>query len=182
MKLQTSIKEQIMKDKFEEIYNQWSNKTLSCEEASALLHCSVRTFLRKREKYELNGLEAVLDQRIGAIPHNKIPVDQINKILTLRKEYKDYNILYLQQELELNHKIFTSYSSLSRILYMNGEFKIGRKKRKKHRKKRTPKPMVGMMIHQDGSTHNWFESDENQYDLIITMDDANNEIYSAFIC
>ena len=88
----------------------------------------------------------------------------------------------MQQELELNHKIFTSYSSLSRILYMNGEFKIGRKKRKKHRKKRTPKPMIGMMIHQDGSTHNWIESDDRKYDLIITMDDANSEVYSAFLC
>ena len=38
--------------------------------------------------------------------------------------------------------------------------------------------MVAMMIHQDASTHNWVESEK--WDLIVTMDDATSEIYSAF--
>jgi hypothetical protein len=35
-----------------------------------------------------------------------------------------------------------------------------------------------MMIHQDGSTHRWV--DDVYWDLIVTMDDATNEVYSAF--
>ena len=34
------------------------------------------------------------------------------------------------------------------------------------------------MIHQDGSTHEWVPG--KKWDLIVTMDDATNEIYSAF--
>ena len=35
-----------------------------------------------------------------------------------------------------------------------------------------------MMLHQDGSRHEWIE--DHWWNLIVTMDDANNEIYSAF--
>ena len=39
-------------------------------------------------------------------------------------------------------------------------------------------PLAGMMIHQDGSTHEWVPG--QVWDLIVTMDDATSEIYSAF--
>jgi hypothetical protein len=35
-----------------------------------------------------------------------------------------------------------------------------------------------MMLHQDGSTHDWLPG--CQWDLIVTLDDAISEIYSAF--
>jgi hypothetical protein len=37
-----------------------------------------------------------------------------------------------------------------------------------------------MMLHQDGSRHAWLE-DQPAMDLIVTMDDATSEIYSAFL-
>ena len=38
--------------------------------------------------------------------------------------------------------------------------------------------LPGMMIHQDGSRHEWVAG--QQWDLIVTMDDATNEHYSMF--
>ena len=43
---------------------------------------------------------------------------------------------------------------------------------------RERKGQEGMMIHQDGSTHRWVP--EEEWDLIVTMDDATGRIYSAF--
>jgi hypothetical protein len=37
-----------------------------------------------------------------------------------------------------------------------------------------------MMLHQDGSRHGWLEG-RDPVDLIVTMDDATSEIYSAFL-
>jgi hypothetical protein len=48
----------------------------------------------------------------------------------------------------------------------------------KHRKRRVRSPWPGMMIHRDGSTHQWTPG--VQWDLIVTMDDATNEHYSMF--
>lgn len=48
-----------------------------------------------------------------------------------------------------------------------------------HRKKRERAPIPGMMIHQDGSRHEWLLG--QSHDLIVTMDDATNEHYSMFL-
>ncbi len=36
-----------------------------------------------------------------------------------------------------------------------------------------------MMLHQDGSSHQWVAG--RVWDLIVTLDDATSEIYSAFL-
>src|SRR6202044_189866 len=50
-----------------------------------------------------------------------------------------------------------------------------------HRKKRPRRPMVGMMLHQDASTHAWLPGDGGKQDLVVTMEDATSELYSAFL-
>ena len=52
------------------------------------------------------------------------------------------------------------------------------KARGTHRKRRDPMPLPGMMLHQDGSTHEWVRG--QVWDLIVTMDDATNQHYSMF--
>ena len=47
-----------------------------------------------------------------------------------------------------------------------------------HRRKRPRRPMVGVMLHHDDSPHEWVPG--QWWDLIVTTDDANNDICSAF--
>ena len=47
-----------------------------------------------------------------------------------------------------------------------------------HRKRRDRSPLPGMMLHQDGSRHEWVPG--KKWDLIVTMDDATSEHYSMF--
>jgi hypothetical protein len=37
------------------------------------------------------------------------------------------------------------------------------------------------MLHQDASRFAWLPGDARQYDLVVTLDDATSEIYSAFV-
>jgi hypothetical protein len=43
---------------------------------------------------------------------------------------------------------------------------------------RLRRPLPGMLLHIDGSRHQWFQ-DERWYDLIVILDDATNEVYEA---
>ncbi len=47
-----------------------------------------------------------------------------------------------------------------------------------HRKRREPSPLPYMLVHQDGSTHEWVPG--QHWDFIMSMDDATNEHYSMF--
>jgi hypothetical protein len=53
-------------------------------------------------------------------------------------------------------------------------------RRSAHRKKRPRRPLPGMMLFQDGSTHEWLV-DQAPLDLIVTLDDATSAIYSIFL-
>ena len=80
-------------------------------------------------------------------------------------------------ELTEKHDFKRSYNWVRVTLQAHGKIKPA-PRRGVHRRKRPRRPMIGMMLHQDGSTHQWVP---NQYwDLIVTMDDASSEIYSAF--
>ncbi len=46
------------------------------------------------------------------------------------------------------------------------------------RKRRPRRPLPGMLLHIDGSQHQWF-CDHRWYDLLVIMDDATSEIYYA---
>ena len=70
-----------------------------------------------------------------------------------------------------------SYSWIKKTLQAAGVV-VRAPRRGAHRKKRPRKPLTGMMLHQDGSTHEWVPGCE--WDLIVTLDDATTEIYSAF--
>jgi hypothetical protein len=71
-----------------------------------------------------------------------------------------------------------SYAWTKAVLYRSG---LVRPKRPlgPRRKKRERRPLLGMMLFQDGSTHEWFAG-KPVVDLIVTMDDATSEIFSMF--
>jgi hypothetical protein len=46
---------------------------------------------------------------------------------------------------------------------------------------RVRRPLPGVLLFQDGSTHRWIAALGHDLDLIVTLDDATGEIYSAFL-
>src|ERR1700710_983991 len=70
-----------------------------------------------------------------------------------------------------------SYTLVKTALQGAGLVKKGRK-RGVHRQRRPRRPFPGMLLHIDGSKHQWFQ-DERWYDFIVILDDATSEIYYA---
>src|SRR5580700_8881983 len=52
------------------------------------------------------------------------------------------------------------------------------RKRGIQRRRRERRPLPGMLLHLDGSSHAWFQ-DDRRYDLLVLLDDATSEIYYA---
>jgi hypothetical protein len=94
-----------------------------------------------------------------------------------RETYFDLNIRHFHEKLGEEHGIKLSYTWVQKALQGAGLVARGRKRRK-HRRRRERRPMPGMLLHIDGSKHQWF-GDERWYDLIVILDDATSEIYYA---
>lgn len=174
------INEEILKMRFESVYNRFVNGEITTEEASSLLHFSSRTFLRKRDRYEEEGFDGRFDRRLGRISGQRAADEEVELLTKLyRERYEGYNVRHFHAIARRNHEVTRSYSwtkdKLIRANLVTKSTKGG-----KHRLRRDRRPMAGMMLHQDGSKHIWIPDLGYPVDLIVTMDDATSEITSAF--
>ena len=143
-----------------------------------MLGVNERTFRRWLTRYEGKGAEGLLDERLGKIAHNGAAVDEVMALCGLYEErYRAFRVAHFYDKYRDLHQGSRSYGGVKKRLQEAGLVERA-KKRGVHRRKRPRRPMKGMMLHQDGSQHQWIEG--AHWYLIVTMDDADNEIYSAF--
>lgn len=166
--------------KFRDVLSRWESKALSAMEAAEILGCSERQFRRYRARYEEDGLAGLLDGRLGKASARRVPTDAIAWMLEqYRTHYRDWNVKHFHQQLVERHSFRWGYTWVKTQLHTAGLVERA-KRRGVHRRKRPRKPCVGMMLHQDGSRFAWLAG-QAELDLIVTMDDADSSIYSAFL-
>jgi hypothetical protein len=99
----------------------------------------------------------------------------LEEVLRLfRETYFDLNMRHFHEKLREGHGIELSYTWVQKALQGAG-LVARQKKRGKHRRRRERRAMTGMLLHIDGSKHQWF-GDERWHDLIVILDDATSEI------
>jgi transposase len=166
--------------KFRDVLSRWERKELSAMEAGELLGCSERQFRRYRARFEEEGLDGLLDKRLGKASQRRVPVDEIAWMIEeYRTHYLGWNVKHFHEQLTQRHSFSWGYTWVKTQLHAAGLVERA-KRRGAHRRKRPRKPCVGMMLHQDGSRFAWL-SGAAELDLIVTMDDATSTIYSAFL-
>ena len=164
--------------RFEEAYMGWQGQRLNQEEAAQLLGVCERTFRRYIDRYHDEGLDGLLDKRMNQVSHRRAPVDEVLRLEALyRERYDGWNVQHFFERYRDQHEGDRGYTWVKQALQAAKLVPKGRRKGR-HRKRRERAPLAGMMIHQDGSTHQWVPG--KVWDLIVTMDDATSEIYSAF--
>jgi len=173
----TELRQEIRKMRFEEAYYGWTENRLDQTEAARLLGVCSRTFRRYVNRYEENGLEGLIDKRLEQVSHRRAPIDEVFALTErYRKRHSGWNCKHFYSWYRRDGGK-RSYTWVKTRLQEAGLVKKA-PGRGKHRKKRAPSPLPGMMIHQDGSTHEWVPG--RKWDLIATMDDATNEHYDMF--
>ena len=153
---------------------------LSCGEAAELLGISERHFRRLRDRYEAEGAEGLIDRRRGRASGRRAPTDQIEFVVEqYRTRYWDFTVKHFHEALQAEHGFRLGYTWTKAILQSRGLVHVA-PQRSAHRKRRPRRALPGMMLFQDGSTHEWLAG-QPELDLIVTLDDATSEICSAFL-
>lgn len=174
----TELLQEVRKMRFEGAYGGWCRGHLTQEEAGELLGMSGRNFRRYIERYREEGEAGLLDKRLTQASNRCAPVDEVLALCDLYSErYSGWNVKHFYSFYRREHEGRRSYTWVKNKLQERGLVKKA-KGRGKHRRRRERKPMEGMMLHQDGSTHEWVPGRE--WDLIITLDDATSRHYSMF--
>jgi transposase len=166
--------------KFVSILGRYESSELNQMEAAELLGMGERTFRRWMQRYEEDGAAGLLDRRLGKASGRRVPVDRSDEVEALyRSRYAGFTAQHFHEHLVKDHQFAWGYTWTKIFLQTRGLL-VKAKRRGQHRRKRERRPMAGMLLHQDGSRHEWL-SGAPALDLIVTMDDATSEIYSVFL-
>jgi hypothetical protein len=173
----TELLQEIRKMRFEEAYEGWNKGRLTQAEAAQILGMCERSFRRYLVRYEAEGLEGLIDRRLEQVSNRRAPVDEV---MALTEQYRRRHLGWNVKHFHGWYRRSGGTRSYTWVKKRLQEAKLVPKheKRGAHRKRRERSALPGMMIHQDGSTHEWIAG--QKWDLIVTMDDATSWHYSMF--
>ncbi len=165
--------------KFATVRGRWRGDELSQLDAAEILGVTERTFRRWCRRYEEEGADGLLDRRLGKPSAKRVPQEWADRAEQLyRERYDGFTAKHFHEHLVKDHNFPFSYSWAKTFLHRRQLVPIAPRKGV-HRKKRPRRPLIGMLLHQDGSRHRWIPGQDCDHDLIVTMDDATSCIYAA---
>ena len=148
-------------------------------QAAEILGISDRQMRRWKVRYERWGYDGLFDRRRQRPSPKRVPLEIVRQVLTLyRERYFDCNVLHFQEKLRGVHRIPLSYTWVKTALQTAG-LVASEARRGTHRKARPRRPLPGMLLHADASTHPWVPGLEGAQDLIAVLDDATSVAYYA---
>src|SRR6516225_4197695 len=155
-------------------------RQLSWIQAAQVLDITPRQLRRIRRRYERWGLSAVMDQRGGRPRRKRIKSGTVELLIRLKRDvYADFSVRHFYEQVTEKHGVKVSYNWL-RLMLQEAGLVEREPARGKYRRRRERRPMVGMLVHLDASTHEWIAGLPMQ-DLVIALDDADGRIlYGRF--
>jgi len=176
----TRIHEGIRRMRFESLLDRQEAGELSQVEAAELLGISERSFRRWRDRLRDEGPPGLADRRLGKRSPRRASVAEISRMLDLyRGSYAAFTVKHFHEQLLKRHGYKLGYT-VTKVHLQRAGLVVRAPRRSAHRKKRARRPMVGMMLHQDASTHVWLGTGR-KHDLVVSLDDATSAILSAFL-
>ena len=172
------VLQEVRQMRFEELYERRQQRTVTMAEAGEMLGVTERTVRRWSGRYHAEGAEGLQDRRIGRLSARAVPVDEALRMVTrYETRYTGWTVKHVHERWQTEHGGTRSSRWTKKTLQAAGHV-VRAPRRGAHRKQRPRKPLPGMRLHQDGSTHEGVPG--CQWDVIVTLDDATSERSSAF--
>ena len=164
--------------KAEEVILRALSKQITFWQGARILRISPRHLRRIYDRYRRFGFDGLYDRRRSRPSQRRVPLAVVEQVLSLYREtYFDLSVRHFHEKLREEHGLTYSYTWVKLLLQGAGLVEKARQ-RGVHRRRRERRPMAGMLLHIDASTHRWLGG-EQWHDLIVVMDDASSEVYYA---
>ena len=125
--------------RFEEAYEGWHVGRLTQAQAAAILGVTERTFRRQMGRYEAEGMDGLIDQRLAQVSHRRPPVDEVIGLVDLyRREFAGWNVKHF-------HGFYRREHGGERGGKLPSE-RARAKARGKHRRRRERAPLPGRSV------------------------------------
>jgi hypothetical protein len=148
-------------------------------QAADILGVTARHMRRMRNAVKHEGFGELVDGRgTRAARRLRISPETIQEVCRLKREvYPDFSVRHFYEKATEKHGLGLSYNWARLVLQEAGVVEKAPSRGKYHRK-RERRPMVGMLVHLDASTHKWIGG-LPMWDLVVALDDADGRILYA---
>jgi len=159
----------------QEVIQKAIEKKITWLQAADICGITVRHMGRLRERFQQLGIEGLRDGRTGKPQPRRIALKVEEELCRLKRDvYPDFSVRHFYEFATERHGIAISETWTRLVLQKHGlVIKVPR--RGKHRRKRERRPMRGMLLHLDASTHTWIAGLPMR-DLVVMLDDADGRI------
>jgi hypothetical protein len=165
----------------QEVIQKAIEKKITWLQAADICGVTARHMSRLRERHERLGFEGLRDGRTGRAQPRRIPPEVEEDLCRLKSTlYPDFSVRHFHEFVTERHGVTISETWTRLVLQKHG-LVVKAPARGKHRRKRERRPMRGMLLHLDASTHSWVAGVPMQ-DLVVMLDDADGRIlYARFV-
>jgi hypothetical protein len=155
------------------------NGEITWIQAADILGVTARHMRRMRNAVKHSGFGELVDGRgTRAARRLRIAPEVIGELCRLKREvYPDFSVRHFYEKATEKHGLGLSYNWARLVLQEAGVVEKAPGRGKYHRK-RERRPMVGMLVHLDASTHEWIRG-LPMWDLVVALDDADGRILHA---
>ncbi len=152
---------------------------LTWKQAAQVLGMTARQLRRVRKRYAKEGRKGLEDGRRGRPRKKQIAEGVAKRMCELKeKTYDEFSVRHFYDIACERHGLTASYDWL-RLALLEAGVVERTPRRGTYRRRRPRQPMVGMRLHTDGSTHPWLGPDQQIWDLVIMLDDADGQLLAA---
>jgi transposase len=117
----TGLLQEIRKMRFEEAYEGCKRGRLTQEKAAQLLGVCDRTYRRYVVRYEEEGMEGLVDRRLGQVSHRRAPVDEVIALADIyNNRYRGFVVKHFYSWYRRKHQELRSYTWVKNTLQSKG--------------------------------------------------------------
>jgi transposase len=121
MRINRALTKAIRIERFEDIYDDFQEDKLSCEDAEMMLRCSSRHFWRLRDRYEEEGLAGLRDRRVRRVSKRRAADAEVRRITRLYQEkYEGFTVRHFQEFATREHGLKFGYTWRRQVLRHSG--------------------------------------------------------------
>lgn len=150
-------------------------------QAAQICGITDRQMRRLKQRYEQYGYDGLVDGRGGTPRRKRIPLRTIQELCRLKRErYADFSVQHFWEKVTEVHGLAISYT-WARLTLQAAGLVAKASGRGRYRRRRERRPLPGMLVHLDASTHRWIAG-RPPHDLMVALDDADGRIlYARFV-
>ena len=149
-------------------------------QAADILGISARHMRRLKDRFERQGWDGVRDHRGMRPRRRRIGLKILARLCRLyERDYRGFSVQHFWEHAVEHHGFRLSYT-WTRLVLQDAGLVPKAPARGKYRRKRERRPLIGMLIHLDASTHAWLP-DQSMQDLVVALDDADGRILYACV-